>query len=962
MLLPSLLRLLFFVVICSEIIRTNDALRAVNDGVLNRIDCHPEPGASANSCTQRRCTWDSTHNNVDGIPYCYFVDSTGYTLDKDDVTLNPAANNYNPYYPSIPIKLQANTLDSVLNVKLYVDGRYEPYIEFPREVEKSSERLIFQNNTLGPGGTFAFTVMRSSDGTNLWDTSIGGLLFGDQYIQIATYLPSKNIYGFGDNIHRNLRHNMDRYTNWPMFTRDAAPDSYSALSTRNIYGVHPFYMVVEDSGKAHGVLILNSNAQASENEVVLGPAPHLVYRTIGGNIDLYFFPGPKPDDVIRQYHIFIGKPFLPAYWGFGFQLSRWSYPSYGDMVNAVNRTRTAGVPLDMVVADIDYMERYKIFTLGWTELPKFVTELHNDGIRLTIIIDPGVQVNYKTFERAMEKGARFVEWPSAEHVQPVNALYPLTNNTLLMLGNVWPDNNTAMPDFMDPSGNTTKWWIEEFRLFHEQLAYDSLWIDMNEPSNFDTDPISSSKEVDQQYRLKCPIDGEAAKYDNPKYQTHAAYGFGENNYLFTKTECLMGKVAAGNHRLYDTHSLYGTWMAIQTQKAQEEVLKTRGAMISRSTFPSAGHYTGHWLGDNSANWEDMQTSVIGSIEFNMFGMTFVGADICGFFQNTEEELCLRWQQMGAFYPFSRNHNSEGNIAQDPGVWPEVAAAARQALLFKYYYLPYLYTLFYQSTMNGGAVIRPLFFEFPNDISTYDISFQFLWGSGMMIIPVLFKGSTTVDAYIPPAVTWYSLRDDDDYGTALAKEPTTKTFSAKTTELIPVLAKGGVILTRQAPAQVLRDARKNPFELVIPLEVDENNAPLIATGELFWDDGESLLTDTYYYFTMNFAVNSDSAVLLIKREKADTTVDLPTLDLVDIFGINYSPDPSSFKLNNAPVSVTSNYNAEKKTLRIEAKGLIDWKTLASVQLSWQHSGSASAASSTIAVALTAIAAIYRLAFC
>uniref|UniRef100_A0A914RN31 Glycoside hydrolase family 31 N-terminal domain-containing protein n=1 Tax=Parascaris equorum TaxID=6256 RepID=A0A914RN31_PAREQ len=108
---------------------------------------------------------------------------------------------------------------------------------------------------------------------------------------------------------------MDRYTSWPMFTRDIGPDSYSALSTTNLYGVHPFYMVVEDSGKAHGVLILNSNAQ----EVVLGPAPHLVYRTIGGNIDLYFFPGPKPDDVIRQYHIFIGKPFMPAYWGFGYQ-------------------------------------------------------------------------------------------------------------------------------------------------------------------------------------------------------------------------------------------------------------------------------------------------------------------------------------------------------------------------------------------------------------------------------------------------------------------------------------------------------------------------------------------------------------------------------------------------------------------------------------------------------------------
>uniref|UniRef100_A0A914RFQ1 Uncharacterized protein n=1 Tax=Parascaris equorum TaxID=6256 RepID=A0A914RFQ1_PAREQ len=126
--------------------------------------------------------------------------------------------------------------------------------------------------------------------------------------------------------------------------------------------------------------------------------------------------------------------------------------------------------------------------------------------------------------------------------------------------------------------------------------------------------------------------------------------------------------------------------------------------------------------------------------------------------------------------------------------------------------------------------------------------------------------------------------------------------------------------------------------------------------------------------MNFAVNSDSAVLEIKRENvrlsniagrtrnsvvrggavfpkyaglcgwygwdsqaetAATTVDLPTLDLIDIFGINYSPDPESFKLNNAKTTVASSYNAEKKTLRIEAKGLIDWKTLASVQLSWQH---------------------------
>lgn len=75
--------------------------------------------------------------------------------------------------------------------------------------------------------------------------------------------------------------------------------------------------------------------------------------------------------------------------------------------------------------------------------------------------------------------------------------------------------------------------------------------------------------------------------------------------------------------------------------------------LSRSSFPSLGHYSGHWLGDNTARWEDLQTSVIGAQEFNIFGIPYVGSDICGFYGNTNEELCLRWQQMGAFHSFSR---------------------------------------------------------------------------------------------------------------------------------------------------------------------------------------------------------------------------------------------------------------------------------------------------------------------
>ncbi|KAI1730110.1 glycosyl hydrolases family 31 domain-containing protein [Ditylenchus destructor] len=719
-----ILSVLLFVLICCDPTSKN---ATVHPNL--RVNCAPLSDETKEICLERGCIWDRHYDKFhSSVPLCYFPTKTGYVMKSDIGNGQLLLEKYedgpkNPFGEDFQqLRLNYKSIGSALKVSIGNKQRYVPPVQLDESTPiKSEDELIFKYQS---SPIFSFIVTRSSEqnpSSNIWDTSIGGLLFADQYIQIATYLPSDRVYGFGENVHQELKHDFTKYSTWAMLTRDDSPNS-NAPNGWNYYGVHPFYIALEPSGHAHGVLIFNSNAQ----EVTTAPGPHLIYRTIGGQLDIYFFPGPTPEQVLQQYHQLVGKPALPPYWSLGFQLSRHGFKSPEDVLATLKRQRDLDIPLDVTYADIDYMDRFRDFTYdhkNWSTLPDLAQELHKQGIHLILVFDPAIEVTYDVFQRALEKNVAFIEWPKDELVpRNIQDRYPMTKGSKIMLGVARPDNHVAFPDFLDSSGRTTKWWVEEFAEFYEKVQFDE----------------------------------------------------------------------------YDMYS----------------TLPMRHLRRCVSTFVGSGHYAGHSLGDNFAQWNDLRTSIIGVQEFNFFGIPYVGSNVCGFNYDSNEELCLRWQQLGAFHSFYRNHNSIRSADQDPARWPSVAAATKAANMFRYQHLPYLYSLHFRASLYGGSVIRPVFFEFSSDSQSHIVSHQFMWGPSIMVIPVTYPDMDTVHGYLPPASEWYSISLAHKYGLPM---PTGySAFDAPRDTPLPTFVRAASIIPRQRPAMTTENSRQNELQLLIAL--------------------------------------------------------------------------------------------------------------------------------------------------
>ena len=736
--------------------------------------------------------------------------------------------------------------------------------------------------------TFSFSVIRKSTGDVLFDTTGTKLVYENQFIEFVSSLPENyNLYGLGERIHGLRLGNNFTATIYAADSGD--PIDY------NIYGSHPFYLDTRyyeqdqstgnmtlltstetDSNASyvsysHGVYLRNAHGQ----EITLKPE-NITWRTLGGSIDLYIFDGPSQPEVTTNYQeAAVGLPAMQQYFSFGYHQCRWGYRNWTELSDVVDNFRKFDIPLETIWTDIDYMNQYRDFDndqnrFSYPEGEQLLGQLHANGQHYIPIVDSAIYIPnptnasdaYGTYTRGNDSGVFMMNPDGSQYI-----------------GSVWPG-YTVFPDWL--SSNAVPWWVNEMQMWHQKIPFDGIWIDMSEVSSFCVGSCGSGNVTLNPVHPPFALPGEPGDviYDYPEdfnvtnateaasaaaasssqaaatsasaasstatsyLRTTPTAGVRNVNYPPYTINNVQGDLAIhavspnathqGGVQEYDVHNLFGHGILNATYQALLNVFPgKRPLIIGRSTFAGSGKWAGHWGGDNYSQWRYMFFAIPQALNFALFGIPMFGVDTCGFNGNSDEELCNRWMQLSAFFPFYRNHNTLSANSQEPYVWSSVIDASKTAMAIRYSILPYMYTLFQQAHTTGSTVMRALAWEFPNDPSLASADRQFLLGPSLMVTPVLEPQANTVNGVFPgvsEGAKWYDWYNRTAVDVAAGANVTIDAPLGH----IPLYLRGGSVMPMQEPGYTTTESRKNAWALIAALDKEGS-----ATGQLYLDDGESI---------------------------------------------------------------------------------------------------------------------------
>ena len=424
-----------------------------------------------------------------------------------------------------------------------------------------------------------------------------------------------------------------------------------------------------------------------------------------GDLDYTLMAGATPGEVIAQFVKLIGGTHLPPRWSLGYAQTAMGLADAPDaqqqLDNFITRIEAEGIACSAFHYGSGYSSRGKrryVFTWNGSKFPDpkaLNARFQHSGMRLVANIKPCLLDDHPAFDAVRAQGG-FIH--NAAGGQPVVEQF-------------W-DGVGSHLDFTHPG--VISWWQKSLKEQVLDFGIDAGWNDNNEYAVMDDD-------------ARC-------------------HGFGEPLPM---------------HRARPLHGLLMTRASFEAQAAHATDNNEPVFSVTRGGAPGLQRYAQTWSGDNTTSWETLRWNIRTGLQMGLSGMFNVGHDVGGFAgPSPGPELFVRWVQACCLNPRMVMNSWKADGSNNvPWLHPEVTQHVAAAIRLRYTLMPYLWSLFERAHKLHQPIIRPTFYDFPQDERCFTDCDDFMLGDALLVAPVVHPGARSREVYLPggPAA-WFNFHD------------------------------------------------------------------------------------------------------------------------------------------------------------------------------------------------------------
>jgi oligosaccharide 4-alpha-D-glucosyltransferase len=516
----------------------------------------------------------------------------------------------------------------------------------------------------------------------------------------------------------------------------------------------------------------------------------LAYETISGRKTYQVIIGDSWTDLIQNYTNLTGKQPLPPRWALGNFSSRFGYHSQEQVERTIQKFEENQIPVDAIILDLYWFGKSVKGTMGNLDWDK--DNFPNPDKMISDLNAKGVKTVLITEPFILTTSSKWQETVDKNVLATTKDGKPATWDFYF--------GNTGIVDIFKPQGKDWFWNVYK-RLINQGVG--GLWGDLGEPEVFPSKAITAGGKADEVHNI-----------------------FGHN------------------------------WAKLIADGYKKDFATTRPFILMRSGYSGSQRFGMiPWSGDVSRSWGGLQSQMEIALQMGMQGLGYMHSDLGGFAGDYfDNELYLRWLQYGVFNPIFRPHAQE-DVASEVAYKDIVTRAkAKKSVELRYQLMPYNYTLSFENNQKGTPLMRPLFFEEPNNLELQKVSETYLWGNDFLVNPITKSAVTSTSIYFPKSNNWFDFYSDKKH-----QAGTTETV-AVTEDYIPVFVRGGAFIPMIKTIQNTTKYSLDTFDL--HFYFDETVAK--SSGKTYNDNG---LTANAFekgeYEILNFNSTNANKVLTLK---------------------------------------------------------------------------------------------------